>query len=260
MDILERIFAQKRIDLALNKIANPLEEIKAKARDQSPTRGFSQAIENSSHSVALIAEVKKASPIKGVLRENFDPVEIAHTYEKSGADCLSILTDVEFFQGHPDYLSQCRAITSLPVLRKDFTVDEYDIWFARSIGADAVLLIADYLSESQLREYREISESLGMDALIEVHDENVALCALASGANLIGVNNRNLKDFKIDISATTRIAPLLKGKATIVSESAISKKSDIDKVAQCGARAVLIGTAFCSAQNIGDKVKEVMNW
>ena len=152
MDILEKIFAQKRLDLATNMEAWPLVEVMAAAKDQPSARGFLSALEGSGHPVALIAEVKKASPVKGVLRHDFDPVEIAKIYERMGADCLSVLTDAEFFQGQPEDLRACRSAVSIPVLRKDFTVDEYDVWVARALGADAVLLIAEQLSLSQLTE------------------------------------------------------------------------------------------------------------
>ncbi len=260
MDFLERIFAQKRIDLERNREVWPLIEVKSVAKDQSPSRGFHAAIKDSPHQVALIAEVKKASPVKGVLRHDFDPVSIAKIYEKAGADCLSVLTDVEFFQGHPDYLSMCRNAASLPVLRKDFTVDEYDVWVARAIGADAVLLIAEHLSDPQLKEYRETAESLGMDALVEVHSLGAAKRALDSGATLIGVNNRDLRTFEVDLCATATITHTLVSKATVVSESALSTSEDIERVMAVGARAVLIGTAFCKAQDIESKVKEVMGW
>lgn len=260
MDVLKRIFAQKRIDLERNRSETPLSEVKSRALSQSPPRGFRRAIEDSPHPVALIAEVKKASPVKGTIRADFDPVAIARTYASKGADCLSVLTDEEFFQGRPEFLTQCREATALPVLRKDFTVDEYDVWFARALGADAVLLISEYLSDTQLKDYREAAESLGMDALVEVHSQESAARALASGAALIGINNRNLRTFEVDLGATLSLTPTLVGKATVVSESAIASHEDVEKVKAAGARAVLVGTAFCKAKDIGIKVDEVMGW
>ena len=260
MDILDRIFAQKRVDVEQAKSALPLSEVKAMVEDAGPTRGFHRALTESAHQPSLIAEVKKASPIKGVVREDFDPVEIALTYKEVGADCLSVLTDVQFFQGHPDYLAACREASGLPVLRKDFTVDEYDIWVARSLGADAVLLIVNGLSESQLRDYRELAESLGMDALVEAHTLKEASTALETGAKLVGINNRNLQTFETDLVTSEQTIPEIAKRATVVSESALKSHEDIQKVSNAGARSVLIGTSFCKAPDIGAKVKEVMGW
>lgn len=260
MDVLNKIFEQKRMDVAKAKAARPLADVVAEAKDAGPTRGFHRALKESPHGVALITEVKKASPIQGVVREDFDPVEIATAYREAGADCLSVLTDVEFFQGHPDYLRQCREASGLPVLRKDFTVDEYDVWQARILGADAVLLIVHGLSLGQLCEYREIAESIGMDVLVEAHTLEEAETALESGASLVGVNNRDLVTFETNLDSSEEIIPQIAQRAMVVSESGLGARGEVERVARAGARAVLIGTSFCKAPDIGAKVKEVMGW
>ena len=260
MDVLNKIFEQKRKDVEQAKAGRPLVDVVAEAKDAGPTRGFLKALRESPHGVALIAEVKKASPVQGVVREEFDPVEIAKTYREAGADCLSVLTDVEFFQGHPAYLRQCREASGLPVLRKDFTVDEYDVWQARTLGADAVLLIVYGLSRSQLSEYREIAESTGMDVLVEAHTLEEAETALESGATLVGVNNRDLVTFETDLESSEEIIPQIATRATVVSESALGARVDVERVAKAGARAVLIGTSFCKSPDIGARVREVMGW
>ncbi|HXH60379.1 MAG TPA: indole-3-glycerol phosphate synthase TrpC, partial [Fimbriimonadaceae bacterium] len=207
MDVLTRIFEAKREALARRKAEAPLDEVKRRAVNAPAVRPFHAALEDSSHRPSLIAEVKKASPVKGVVREDFNAVEIARAYREAGADCLSVLTDVEFFQGHPDYLAQCREESGLPVLRKDFTVDEYDVWQSRVLGADAVLLIVAGLDTSQLRDYREVAEGLGMDALVEAHSLEEAEAALETGATLVGVNNRDLTTFETDLAATEKTVP-----------------------------------------------------
>ncbi len=260
MDILKQIFEQKRLDLEETKARVPLKSLKGIAADAPRARGFMSSILSSPHKTALIAEVKKASPVKGVIREDFDPVDIARAYEQAGADCLSVLTDVQFFQGSPRNLTLSRDATSLPVLRKDFTVDEYDVWHSRAMEADAVLLIVSGLSASQLREYRELAEFLGMAALVEAHTAREAETALSSGAKLIGINNRDLKTFESNIENTEKIVPKIATRATVVAESAIETLADVTRVSDAGARAVLIGTAFCKAPDIGAKVKEVMGW
>jgi indole-3-glycerol phosphate synthase len=260
VDILERIFARKREDLAAIKARLPLKEIQSRLAEAPKPRGFLGSLVESKHPVSLIAEVKKASPVKGVIREDFDPKEIANSYRAAGADCLSVLTDVEFFQGDPSYLAICREESGLPVLRKDFTVDEYDVWFSRMLGADAVLLIVSGLDKHQLRDYRQLAESLEMDALVEAHSEAEAETALESGAKLVGINNRDLATFETNLETSERIIPMVAKHATVVSESALRNHEDIVRSAAAGARAVLIGTTFCAAPNIEEKVKEVMGW
>jgi len=258
--ILKKIFDSKRVELESLLLSRPLADVRAAAADAPPTRGFHQALIESPHRTSLIAEVKKASPVMGTLRADFDPVGIATAYERAGADCLSVLTDIEHFQGSPDYLVACRAAVSLPVIRKDFTTDAYHIYEARAMGADAVLLIVTGLLPTQLQEYRELAESLGMDALVESHTLDEAETALSTGATLLGVNNRDLETFKTNIEHTEQIVPLLAQRATVVSESALHSREDVARVAGSGARSVLIGSAFSLSDDIESAVKAIMGW
>ena len=260
MSVLDRIFARKRDEVAAAKASVSLGDLKARAADGEPPRGFSLALQTASASVALIAEVKKASPSKGVIRPDFDPVAIAEAYERVGAHAMSVLTDVEGFQGSALNLMKARAATALPCLRKDFMFDSYQVWEARAWGADAILLIAASLSVAQIRDLKGLAESLGMDALVEVHDEADVERAIAAEATLVGVNNRNLVDFTTDLGATERLLPLLPEGVTKVSESALESQNDVARVAAAGARAVLIGTTFCAATDVEAKVREVMAW
>ncbi|MDI9638824.1 indole-3-glycerol phosphate synthase TrpC [Kamptonema cortianum] len=260
MNVLDRIFATKRKEVASRKSTSSLRDLRLRAEDAEAPRGFLRALEQSPHSVALIAEVKKASPVKGVIRESFDPIAIARAYESAGADCLSVLTDVEFFQGSPEYLIQCRAATTLPVLRKDFTTDEYHVYEARAMGADAILLIVNGLDRAELKSYRELAESLGMDVLVEAHTLAEAEIAVETGARMVGVNNRDLETFETNIEASEVILPQLLGRAFLVSESALRVNADVERVRKAGAGAVLIGTAFCSNPDVEGQVRQVMGW
>jgi indole-3-glycerol phosphate synthase len=260
MSVLERIFAVKREEVAAAQARRPLEEVRAAARDASPPRGFRRALESATTDLALIAEVKRGSPSQGVIRPDFDPVEVARAYQRAGAHALSVLTDAEFFGGSPENLGHARSATQLPALRKDFLYDPYQVWEARAWGADAVLLIVAMLTPSQLAELQGLAQELGMDALVETHTEEEALVALEAGAGLIGVNNRNLADFRTDLSTSERILPMLAGKAVGVSESALESRADLHRVRSAGARAVLIGTRFCREPDIEAAVREVMGW
>lgn len=259
MTILEKIFAQKR-EVIANLSADSMSDAKSRAKDAPPVRGFRRALESSIVPVSLIAEVKKASPVKGVIREDFDPLAIARAYEQAGVQCLSVLTDVEFFQGSPDYLTACRNATKLPVLRKDFTVAEHDVYEARALGADAVLLIVNGLSKSELQDFRLLAESLTMDVLVEAHMLEEAEVALQTGATLVGVNNRDLSTFEVALETSCEVIPQIRDRATVVSESALRTTEDVNLVQRAGARAVLIGTTFCKAPDPAAKVKEVMGW
>lgn len=233
--------------------------MKARAASGPPPRGFRAALEGASNP-ALIAEVKKASPSKGVIREDFDPVAIAHAYESAGATCLSVLTDVRYFQGSPDSLIKCRETTSLPVLRKDFIFDPYQVYESRAMGADAILLIVAMLDDENLRILYSLSAELEMDVLVEVHDEAEIERALAVGAKIIGINNRDLITFETSLQTSERLLPMLSGRALAVSESAIEVREDVRRVAKAGANAVLIGTTFCASPDVEAKVREVMAW
>ncbi|MCE9560069.1 MAG: indole-3-glycerol phosphate synthase TrpC [Armatimonadetes bacterium] len=260
MTILDTIFAQKRESQGSKILKSPLSEMIGRALDAVPSRGFRSALEASSHRPALIAEVKKASPVRGVLREPFDPKSIAEAYAAVGVDCLSVLTCETFFQGSADYLRMASAATDLPIIRKDFTVSEYDVYEARAMGADAILLIVSGLGDQELSEFREIAEQLKMDVLVEVHSEEELDRAVASGATFIGVNNRDLSTFETRIETTESLAGRLPQGTHLVAESALRDQRDVDRVSVAGARSVLIGTAFMKAQDIGSKVREVMGW
>ena len=209
--------------------------------------------------MALIAEVKKASPSRGVIRDDFDPVAIARAYESAGAHALSVLTDVEYFQGSVENLQKSRSSTRLPVLRKDFTVTEAQVYETRAIGADAILLIVNGLSHSELQDLYGLSSALGLDVLVEAHTAEEAESALGLGAALVGINNRNLKTFDEDLSVSCELIPTIAHRATIVSESSIRNAAEVSKVAQAGARAVLIGTSFCAAPDPGAKVLSLIH-
>jgi len=260
VSVLERIFTRKREEVADAKLRVSESELRSQAADNERPRGFELALKTASSPVALIAEVKKASPSRGIIRADFDAVEVAEAYERAGVHAMSVLTDAIGFQGSAENLRRARAATSLPCLRKDFIDDEYQVWEARAWGADAILLIATSLESSQIRDLKGLAQSLGMDVLVEVHDEVDVEKAVAAEATLVGVNNRNLADFTTDLSATERLLPLFPAGVIKVSESALETFADIERVSAAGARAVLIGTSFCSSPDVESKVKEVMGW
>lgn len=218
-------------------------ELAEQCADLPPTRGFKAAL--STGKVGLIAEVKKASPSKGIIRPDFDPVAIAKAYERGGASCLSVLTDETYFQGNLSYLGAIRAAVEIPLLRKDFLLDPIQIYEARVAGADAILLIvASIPSPSRLAEMRHVAESLGMDALVEVHNEAELTLAIESGATLIGVNNRDLHTFAVSLDVTARLIPQFPANTIAVAESGIFTPEDIAFVAKAGAHAVLVGESL----------------
>lgn len=259
MNVLERIFEVKRQEIESAKAKVSSAEIKEQALQATIPRGFLDALTNSPR-LGLIAEVKKASPSKGLIRANFDPEAIAKAYERAGATCLSVLTDIPHFQGSPENLKIARAATNLPCLRKDFLCDPYQVYEARAWGADAVLLIAASLPLDLLIELQNLAHELGMDALVEVHNEEEVEVTKMANAKLVGVNNRNLADFTTSLEVSERLAPLIKDWALCVSESALETRADLDRVEAAGARAVLIGTTFCQSRDIESKVHEVMGW
>ncbi len=260
MNILDKIFEITKSDLAIRKSEVPLSEIQQRAKDQEPPRDFLRALQQSANHPSLIAEVKKASPSEGLIRHNFDPAAIASAYDRAGADCLSILTEPHHFQGSLDYLRLVRLSVPQPLLRKDFICDPYQVYEARAFGADAVLLIVASLTQSEIGDLQALAEELGMVALVEVHSESEAETAVATKAKLIGINNRDLATFKTDLATTERIAPHLPADTTVVSESALGRPEDIARVSAAGARAVLIGTAFCRQPEIEPAVRQVMGW
>src|ERR1700743_1592614 len=210
-------------------------------------------------SVALIAEVKKASPSAGIICKDFDPVRIAKEYEAAGASCLSVLTDEQFFQGSLDYLRQIRAAVKLPLLRKDFIIDERQILEAIEWGADAILLIVAILSVEQLAKFHMLATEAGLAVLVEVHDEEELERALKISPTLVGVNNRNLKTFKVDLATTENLAPkILKNGSLLVAESGIHARTDVERVKKCGAGAILVGESLVKQGDIGAKVRELI--
>ncbi len=260
MSYLDRIFETKRQEVELAKQRAPLEATRARAREAGSPRGFRNALMNAAQPVSLIAEVKAASPSMGSIRPDLDPIEVSRIYESAGAHCLSVLTDVQYFKGSPENLIKSRESVSLPILRKDFIDDPYQVYESRSWGADAILLIVAALELSQIVDLQELAWELGMDVLVEVHDEAEAVTALTAKANLIGVNNRNLSTFKTDLQTSVRLLPQIAPYAHAVSESSLAAYEDIETVRNAGAKSVLIGTTFCAAEDIGAKVREVMHW
>ncbi|MBI2355208.1 MAG: indole-3-glycerol phosphate synthase TrpC [Deltaproteobacteria bacterium] len=260
-DILKKIVAHKREELAAARAAVPLAELKARIAElEDKPRGFERALRDAvaSEWTAIIAEVKKGSPSKGIIRADFDPAGIAESYAANGATCLSVLTDERFFMGHLRFLAQIRETVSLPLLRKDFICDPYQIYEARAAGADACLLIAAMLELPQLLEFHDLARELGLDCLLEVHDETEMETALKTGCPLIGVNNRNLRNFVTDLGTTARLARMLTPDRLLVAESGIDTRADIQRLAADGARAFLIGEALMREADIGAKLRELI--
>ena len=244
--VLDRILAHKRIEIADRKRAKPLADITRVARAAPAARGFVAALSAriAAGDPAVIAEVKKASPSKGVIRADFDPPEIARSYASAGAACLSVLTDESFFQGRDDYLVDVRAAVPLPALRKDFVVDPYQIVEARAIGADCVLLIVAALRPQQLRDYYAAARDLGLDVLIEVHDRAELERCLALSPAIIGINNRDLRNFETRLSTTYDLLPHIPNDVVVVTESGIHERAQIDEMRSRGVNAFLVGEAF----------------
>ena len=245
-DVLKRILARKQEEVAERRERVSLFELKTRAATAPPVRGFADAIEAkiAAGQAAVIAEVKKASPSKGVIRADFDPAAIARSYEAGGAACLSVLTDIDFFQGSDDYLRQARAACALPVLRKDFIVDAYQIHEARVLGADCVLLIAAALDDAQLAEFAFIAAELGMDVLVEVHDLDELERALPIPARLLGINNRNLRTFEVSLQTTLDLKAMVPADRVLVTESGILAPADVALMRGHGIGTFLVGEAF----------------
>jgi len=255
--VLKKIIARKWEEIAERKQRVSVADLKIRAAEQLPARGFVKAIElkiAQGHS-AVIAEVKKASPSKGVIRENFVPDEIARSYEKGGAACLSVLTDVDFFQGADAYLQQARAAVKLPVIRKDFLVDEYHIYEARALGADCVLLIVSALEPSKLKELNALAHEIGLDVLVEVHDEQELDIALELPNKLIGINNRNLHTFDVTLETTYKLLNNIGSDRIVVTESGILAPADVDAMRTKNVHAFLVGEAFMRAEDPGLALK-----
>ena len=251
MTILDELAEYARERVAIDKKTTSLEEIKEKAmalaNDHSRDFAFEKALKKTD--MAFICECKKASPSKGLIEPNFNYLQIAKDYEMAGADCISVLTEPKWFLGSDKYLEEITAEVSIPCLRKDFTVDEYQIYQAKVLGASAVLLICSILSKDQIVKYLGICEELGLSALVETHDEEEVKTAIAAGARIIGVNNRNLKDFTVDTDNSRRLRELIPEDVLFVSESGVKSADDIIKLREIGADAVLVGEALMRAEN-----------
>jgi indole-3-glycerol phosphate synthase len=258
-DILKRIMRRKAEEVTERAAALPLRELAARLEGAPPTRGFAAALaaQVGSGRPAVIAEIKKASPSKGLLRADFHPAEIARSYEAGGATCLSVLTDVDFFQGADAYLRQARDACGLPVLRKDFVIDPYQVYEARAIGADCILLIVACLGDAALRELAGLAAHLGLDVLVEVHDADELARALAVPGRLIGINNRNLRTFDVSLETTLGLLDASPPQRLVVTESGIHTRDDVLRMQAAGVHAFLVGESFMRADDPGEKLSDL---
>ncbi|HHW4681185.1 MAG TPA: indole-3-glycerol phosphate synthase TrpC [Xylella taiwanensis] len=258
-NILTKILARKVDEIAESFLCVSQTELAARCVDLPAPRGFAAALQATiaQGDPAVIAEIKKASPSKGVIREDFRPAEIAISYELGGASCLSVLTDIHFFKGHDDYLSQARDACTLPVLRKDFTIDPYQVYEARVLGADCILLIVAALDDAQLVDLSSLALQLGMDVLVEVHDIDELERAIQISAPLIGINNRNLHTFEVSLETTLAMKALVPRDRLLVTESGILTPADVQRMRSAGVNAFLVGEAFMRAVEPGESLREM---
>jgi indole-3-glycerol phosphate synthase len=258
-DILKKIVRRKLEEIEERLIQKPMEKLQAEIAEASPLRGFADAIaaKIEAGQAGVIAEIKRASPSKGVLRESFKPAEIARSYAEGGAACLSVLTDIDFFQGNDAYLRQARAACGLPVIRKDFIIDPYQVYEARAMGADCILLIVACLEERQLCELNELAHHLGMDVLIEVHDGDELMRALQVDNRLIGINNRDLRSFDVSLDTTLGLLTRIPPDRIVVTESGILRREDVALMRQNRVNAFLVGEAFMRVAEPGAKLAEL---
>jgi len=252
--VLRKIISRKREEVSERRAQRPLAELRQALVGLPPTRGFVQAIADrvALGQSAVIAEIKKASPSKGVIREDFEPAELARSYERGGATCLSVLTDVDFFQGSDAYLQQAREATALPVIRKDFIIDEYQVYEARAMGADCILLIVAALDSEQLHALNTLALELGLDVLVEVHNLEELALALELPNKLIGINNRNLHTFEVDLKTTYDLLPAIGSERIVVTESGILSPDDVWAMRGREVHSFLVGEAFMRAEDPGE--------
>lgn len=258
-DILKKIIKRKVEEVEERRARTPYADIKKYAFAATPPRSFAYALQRKINAgqVAVIAEIKKASPSKGVIREDFVPSEIAMSYEKGGATCLSVLTDIDFFQGSDDYFKQAREVCSLPVLRKEFIIDPFQVYESRIMGADCILLIVACLTDEQLKELSNLAIELEMDVLVEVHDEKELLRGLKLELPMIGINNRNLRTFETSLQTTIDLLKQIPDDCIVVTESGIHNKDDVALMQQHNVNAFLVGEAFMRADEPGEKLAEL---
>ena len=258
-DILVKILNRKKEEIEERSENVSIDDLKMKCGHADAVRGFIDSIESKIRAgkPAIIAEIKKTSPSKGVLREDFKPAEIAKTYAEHGAACLSILTDRDYFQGHEEYLMQARVSCNLPVIRKDFIIDPYQVYEARAISADCILLIVSALDDENLQSLYDLATELGMDVLMEVHDKDEMRRALKTGARLIGINNRNLRNFETSLDTTLSMLDMVTDDHILVTESGIHTKDDVQLMRENNVNAFLVGEAFMRADDPGEKLAEL---
>lgn len=265
-NILDKIIEDKKAEVQLRKSQMSLEQLKEQVRSLSKCRNFYKAVTKANNrGINVIAEVKKASPSAGLIREDFDPVSIARTYEKCGADAISVLTDEKYFQGRIEFIKQIKEAVDLPILRKDFIIDPWQIYESRDAGADAILLIADTLKPGQVMDLMIIAAELTLTVLLEVHEADTLLGVRSligfpkKGYNVLGINNRNLTTMEVDLNTTSRLAELVDNKNELVSESGIKTRQDVEKLMKVGINAVLIGQTLCQNPDIEEKFTELFD-
>lgn len=256
--ILDKILATKADEIAAAKLRTPLDSLRSMVGDAGSTKDFEQQLRVGPGRVRLIAEVKKASPSAGIIRADFDPVAIAKSYAAAGASCISVLTDENYFQGHLDFLRQIREIVDLPLLRKDFIVDPYQVYEARAAGADCVLLIAECLEPSELKDLYELAKELGMASLIELYDPENLAAVLATGCSIVGVNNRDLRNFVTDLDHTIRLRKQVPDSVLLVGESGIRSHADVCRLADANVDAILVGESLMRQSCIESAVKKLL--